>query len=279
MASQELKTRIIIRNDISTNWANANPTPSKAEICIETDTNKYKVGDGVTNWANLPYYNHINDGTMNKLVQLINKLDNDDFGAINDVLVNDTSVVEDKVAKLIVIDNLESTSSSYMLSARQGNELFKMVQQIPKAKTYENIQAMVNDLNSAQATTYNTGSSIFIQSLNVPDFWIYAVNDSSVQYTYTTDQALIDTIKNSGSIQIGYYSISLLETEKVDLTDYITNEEFAELQSSVSALNTEVENLSTSLDNLTNRVQSIEEDNTFLRSTDTFIINGGTSEV
>ena len=256
MASQELKTRIIIRNDISTNWANANPTPSKAEICIETDTNKYKIGDGVTSWANLPYYNHINDANMNKLQQLIQKLDDDDFGAVDDVLINEESVVENKVAKLVVIDNLESTSSTYMLSAKQGNELFKLIQQIPKAKTYATISDMVAGLNSLASNALNVGTSIFIQTLSVPDFWVYAVNASSIQYTYTSDQNLIDEINENGYVQIGYFSISELETEKVDLTDI--NNDISDLQ---------------------NRVQSIEDDETILRSTDTFIINGGTSEV
>ena len=236
MASQELKTRIIIRNDISTNWANANPTPSKAEICIETDTNKYKVGDGVTAWANLPYYNHINDGNMNKLLQLINRLDNGDFGAVDDILVNNESIVDGKVAKLTVVDNLESTSSTHILSAKQGNELFKLIQQIPKAKTYASISDMVAGLNALDNTALNVGTNIFVQTLDVPDFWVYSVNASKVVYNYSSDQNLIDSINANGYVQIGYYSISKLESQKVDLDGVLKN-------------------------------------------TDTFIINGGTSEV
>lgn len=35
--------------------ASENPTPKAREIMIETDTNKFKIGDGVTAWNSLPY--------------------------------------------------------------------------------------------------------------------------------------------------------------------------------------------------------------------------------
>lgn len=36
-------------------WTSVNPTLSKGEIGIESDTYKMKVGDGVNNWTDLPY--------------------------------------------------------------------------------------------------------------------------------------------------------------------------------------------------------------------------------
>ncbi len=39
----------------SATWAALNPTPREGEICLETDTTKYKIGDGVTPWSTLPY--------------------------------------------------------------------------------------------------------------------------------------------------------------------------------------------------------------------------------
>ena len=52
-----LKTKLIIRNDISANWTTHNPTLTKGEVGLETDTLKMKVGDGAHQWADLPYYN------------------------------------------------------------------------------------------------------------------------------------------------------------------------------------------------------------------------------
>ena len=50
-----LNTKIVSRNDISSNWTRANPILLLGEIGVETDTNKLKVGNGVNNWNDLPY--------------------------------------------------------------------------------------------------------------------------------------------------------------------------------------------------------------------------------
>lgn len=50
-----LNTRIIMRNDTAENWTTKNPTLSKGEFGVENDTNKFKIGDGATAWADLDY--------------------------------------------------------------------------------------------------------------------------------------------------------------------------------------------------------------------------------
>ena len=55
MADTQLKTRISLRNDVATAWTTANPVLMKGEIGIETDTNKFKIGDGVKTWSALSY--------------------------------------------------------------------------------------------------------------------------------------------------------------------------------------------------------------------------------
>ena len=48
--------RIRLRRDTEANWSAANPTLLNGEMGIETDTRRYKVGDGVTAWSSLSYY-------------------------------------------------------------------------------------------------------------------------------------------------------------------------------------------------------------------------------
>lgn len=56
MAENILKTRIQLRNDTAANWlANKEVILLAGELGVETDTNKFKIGDGVTTWENLPY--------------------------------------------------------------------------------------------------------------------------------------------------------------------------------------------------------------------------------
>ena len=47
--------QIQIRNGISTAWTSANPILAVGELAIESDTKKFKIGDGLTLWASLPY--------------------------------------------------------------------------------------------------------------------------------------------------------------------------------------------------------------------------------
>jgi hypothetical protein len=50
-----MATRIQLRGDTSTNWQNVNPTLAEREFAIETDTGRYKIGDGTSGWSALPY--------------------------------------------------------------------------------------------------------------------------------------------------------------------------------------------------------------------------------
>lgn len=48
-------TRIQLRRDMAANWTSANPLLAVGEIGIETDTGRWKVGDGTTLWNALGY--------------------------------------------------------------------------------------------------------------------------------------------------------------------------------------------------------------------------------
>lgn len=57
MAEKTLKTRILLRNDTAANWkTNKTTVLKKGEVGIEIDTNKMKIGDGVTTYGNLKYF-------------------------------------------------------------------------------------------------------------------------------------------------------------------------------------------------------------------------------
>ena len=43
------------RRDTAANWTSNNPIPADGQLCWESDTNKFKFGDGGTVWTSLPY--------------------------------------------------------------------------------------------------------------------------------------------------------------------------------------------------------------------------------
>lgn len=47
---------IKFRRDEAADWSRRNPTLAEGEPGVEMDTGKFKVGDGVTRWGDLPYF-------------------------------------------------------------------------------------------------------------------------------------------------------------------------------------------------------------------------------
>jgi len=48
--------QIQLRRDTATQWTALNPTLAQGELAVETDTRKFKIGDGVTAWSSLTYF-------------------------------------------------------------------------------------------------------------------------------------------------------------------------------------------------------------------------------
>lgn len=313
MAQKTLTTRILMRSDTRENWVQNNPILLKGEIGLELNTKRYKIGNGIDTWDLLQYYAHLDSDDENSLAILISMLNDDDFGKVDGVLVNNKSVVTNKVAnitigmltftaseqemnpngesftnniilhkvaktgdyndlvnKISVIDNLESTSTNSALSANQGNVLFNLIENIETAKVYDKISDMVVALNDeTKSSDYRLGMNLFVKQMNVPDFWISSIADTYSHYEYVDDNTLINAISQYGAIQIGYCYISLLETQKVDLSNYYTKTQIDSI----------IDGLDTSISEISQRLSDIEDDETILRTTDTFILNGGSSGV
>lgn len=88
--------------------------------------------------------------------------------------------------------------------------------------SFSNYQAMITAFNSLANNVYNVGQNVMIITLNVPDLWISSIESTSQTYTYTTDEAFTTALNTNGYVQVGYYRLSALETQKVDLTNYYT---------------------------------------------------------
>ena len=50
-----MANRIQLRRGTSTEWTQFNPVLAEAELGVEIDTGRIKVGDGSTQWGNLKY--------------------------------------------------------------------------------------------------------------------------------------------------------------------------------------------------------------------------------
>lgn len=64
MTATTIRVQMVQRKDTAANWTAANPILLSGEIGYETDTEKFKIGDGTTNWNGLDYL-PIPDGSGN----------------------------------------------------------------------------------------------------------------------------------------------------------------------------------------------------------------------
>lgn len=55
MATKELMVRVKHAYLSAADWVSKNPILQAGEFGIENDTQKFKIGDGVKKWSNLPY--------------------------------------------------------------------------------------------------------------------------------------------------------------------------------------------------------------------------------
>lgn len=46
---------IQLRGDTAQAWEDENPVLAEREMALETDTDKFKIGDGTSEWTDLPY--------------------------------------------------------------------------------------------------------------------------------------------------------------------------------------------------------------------------------
>ena len=96
------------------------------------------------------------------------------------------------------------------------NDIRQMALGASRGTSFTNIQALVTTLNAASADAYRVGDNLYIDTLEVADLWIAAVDSTNVPYTYTSDNDF-GTAVAAGRVQIGYFFVSRLEGGKVNI--------------------------------------------------------------
>ena len=102
--------KIQLRHDTAANWTSVNPVLLEGEVGIETDTKKFKVGDGVTNWTSLAYGN-ADTGAIEQLEQ--------DYGSLTEKVddLEDNAITLDKINTPLEQQNIYGTRT---LTASEG---------------------------------------------------------------------------------------------------------------------------------------------------------------
>lgn len=132
-------TRIQLRHDTATNWTTANPILAEGEAGVETDTNKFKIGDGVTNWNNLAYQG--NGGGGGDLSNYYTKTETDTLleEKANDFVVESPLKLETPTTSSISFNtydkgevNYNYETGEYYYGFAEDRTTFQIIIDIPK---------------------------------------------------------------------------------------------------------------------------------------------------
>ena len=164
MANTTLDVKIQIRNDTKNNWNTQNPVLLKGEMGVETDTRKFKFGDGVSDWKTLEYASATGAIIMNKAPTPTDS--GYDVGAMwvdtaaNKAYLLFNNTTNQAVWKQLVTPNdLSDLGAGDMLKSQFANN--------PKAEQGYVNAAIVADTANATTGTLTAGSKTFNGSANV----------------------------------------------------------------------------------------------------------------
>lgn len=125
-------TKIQIRRDTSSNWQQYNPTPSSGEPCYETDTGKFKIGNGEQPYNSLPYqgggvedYNELENLPQINGVELKGNLTSDDLNISTSITDINGGGAEssDYITYYTVVGNPTISDDFVLTGANQTNYL------------------------------------------------------------------------------------------------------------------------------------------------------------
>ena len=122
-----------------------------------------------------------------------------------------------------VADYVVTTSNEAKEKAETALSVSKGANQ---ALSYDDYQAMITNFNAFESEKFNLGQQVMIRTLNVPDLWVYNYAEENISYEYSNDETFVNTLKEQGYVQVGWYLLAQLETQKVDLTEYVKNTDY-----------------------------------------------------
>ena len=180
------------------------------------------------------------------LVGAINEVDNHADNATtlanNAVATANGAVATANEAKTIA-QTAENNANSAVDTANAANatagEAKAIAQGSQRAIGFATLQAAITALNGYSNTQLKVGDNVYIVETGVPDLWVAAVEQNSVAYNYTTNDAFNDDLVENTLVQVGYYKFAYLESDGKPCTvawqnmtvaesDWVASTEFAD---------------------------------------------------
>lgn len=168
------------------------------------------------------------DKPVSNAVKLeINKLDTKITSHINDF--NNPHRVDKTQIGLSNVDNTSDLEKP--ISTLVNNELLQIKSDIDKvtalvegkssAISFDNYETVIATFNYAATNKYPVGQIVLVNTPDVPDLWVFSVENTHIDYAYIGDYEIVEQLKENGTVQFGYYKLAPMESKGVDLTNYV----------------------------------------------------------
>ncbi len=153
----------------------------------------------------------------------------------------------------------ENNANSAVDTANAANatadEAKAIAQGSQRAIGFATLQAAITALNGYSNTQLKVGDNVYIVETGVPDLWVAAVEQNSVAYNYTTNDAFNDDLVENTLVQVGYYKFAYLESDgkpctvawqnmTVAASDWVASTEFADFPYEAKIILTDFVNFS-----------------------------------
>ena len=171
--------RFQFRRDTAANWTAANPTLASGELALETDTAKFKIGDGATAWSSLAYGGIAGPGVPSggTTGQILQKVDGTNYNTAwatpswgKNKIINGAMLVDQRNNGAAVTP----TASTYTLDRWVSN--LSVASKLTFQQVTDAPSGFKNSLKVTVASQYSPaagdsfGLTQYIEGLNVIDF-------------------------------------------------------------------------------------------------------------
>lgn len=165
----------------------------------------------------------VSNAVRAELLQLDNKLTNH---------INDYNNPHRVTKSQVGLSNVDNTSDlEKPVSTKVNNELISIKNDIKKveallegqssAVALDNYSKVVETFNAAATNEYKVGQIILVNTTDVPDLWVFSVENTHVDYAYVGDYDIVEQLEEQGTVQFGYYKLAQMESKSVDLNNYV----------------------------------------------------------
>jgi hypothetical protein len=227
------------RRGTATQWTNANPVLSVGEIGFETDTFKFKVGDGTTAWTSLVYFVDalgVDGKITNAIATEITNRNNAVSTAINDEVTNRNNAISTEAA--ILTQNLSNAIGTHEADTTNIHGIADT--SALATKTYAD--GSVSTHNSATTSVHgitNTANLVYTSDSRLSD--VRTPSDLSVTTGKIADSAVTSAKIADGTIVTGDIADGAITSAKLldgTIVDGDINASAAIAQSKISGLTT-----------------------------------------